>query len=48
MQIVKTIELKSNAPFQIFKEEKEKFFYLISIVFSNLNKFENVKLILKQ
>jgi hypothetical protein len=43
MQIVKTIELKSNAPFQIFKEEKEKFFYLISIVFSNLNKFGECK-----
>ena len=43
MQIVKTIELKSNAPFQIFKEEKAKFFYLISIVFSNLDENEYCK-----
>ena len=34
MKIIKTIDLSQNAPFQLFKEEKENFFYLISIVFS--------------
>ena len=34
MKIIKTIDLSKNAPFQLFKEENENFFYLISIVFS--------------
>ena len=35
MKIIKTIDLSKNAPFQLFKEEKENFLYLISIVYSN-------------
>ena len=34
MKEIKTIDLSKNAPFQLFKEEKENSLYLISIVFS--------------
>ena len=32
MKIIKTLDLSKNALFQLFKEEKEDFLYLISIV----------------
>ena len=34
MRIIKTIDLSKNAPFQLFKDQKEDFLYLVSIVFS--------------
>ena len=37
MKIIKSIDLKKNAPFQLFKEENGNNFYLVSIVFSNLS-----------
>ena len=38
MKIIKTVNLNKNAPFQLFMDQKEKFLYLISIVFSKRKK----------
>ena len=37
MKIIKSIDLKKNAPFQLIKEENGNNFYLVSIIFSNLS-----------
>ena len=34
MRIIKTIDLNINSPFQLYKEEKDNFFYMISIFLS--------------
>ena len=34
MEIIKTIDLIENSPFQLYKEEKDNFFYMISIFLS--------------
>ena len=38
MRIIKTIDLRKNAPFQIYKDPNEDFFYLITIVLSEKKK----------
>ena len=38
MKIIKTIDLRKDSPFQLYKDEKDNFFYIISMVFTLKNK----------